>query len=190
MYTAQFGCLSWSDCETSLLYIAEKNKNTSDAHDGEISCGKVMHTHVSQNHMILCRINPQTKENRKSQELPLSKMIVFLVFLFLVCVVHQDRSVYCEDWGETLTHKSSPVICVVNLQNGVVSVLQGVPPDVSPGQVRGSSSPSDLGSDCVRGPMLNKNKLIVWCFSFQHCVCSLGTVGSWWSVCDLRWLVP
>ncbi|KAG7226972.1 hypothetical protein INR49_022290 [Caranx melampygus] len=45
-----------------------------------------------------------------------------------------DRSVYCEDWGEALTNKSSPVICVVNLQNGVVSVLQGVPADVSPGQ--------------------------------------------------------
>ncbi|XP_056241966.1 S9 family peptidase isoform X1 [Seriola aureovittata] len=82
---AQFGCLSWSDCENKLLYVAEKNKHTSETHDGETACGK-------------------------------------------------DRSVYCEDWGEALTNKSSPVICVVNLQNGVVSVLQGVPPDISPGQ--------------------------------------------------------
>uniref|UniRef100_A0A3B4UTK7 Acylamino-acid-releasing enzyme n=1 Tax=Seriola dumerili TaxID=41447 RepID=A0A3B4UTK7_SERDU len=78
---AQFGSLSWSDCENKLLYVAEKNKHTSETHDGET-----------------------------------------------------DRSVYCEDWGEALTNKSSPVICVVNLQNGVVSVLQGVPPDISPGQ--------------------------------------------------------
>ncbi|KAF1390722.1 hypothetical protein PFLUV_G00060950 [Perca fluviatilis] len=83
---AQFGCLSWSECENKLLYVAEKSKNTSiETHDGESACRK-------------------------------------------------DRSVYCEDWGEALTNKSVPVICVVNLQSGSVTVLQGVPPDVSPGQ--------------------------------------------------------
>ncbi|XP_035513474.1 S9 family peptidase [Morone saxatilis] len=46
----------------------------------------------------------------------------------------RDRSVYCEDWGEALTNKSVPVMCVVNMQSGSVTVLQGVPPDVSPGQ--------------------------------------------------------
>lgn len=59
-----------------------------------------------------------------------------LMLLECVTVLKQDRSVYCEDWGEALTNKSSPVICVVNLQNDTVSVLQGVPTDVSPGQVR------------------------------------------------------
>uniref|UniRef100_A0A8C4IRD4 acylaminoacyl-peptidase n=1 Tax=Dicentrarchus labrax TaxID=13489 RepID=A0A8C4IRD4_DICLA len=73
---AQFGCLSWSECENKLLYVAEKS-----THDEE-----------------------------------------------------SDRSVYCEDWGEALTNKSVPVMCVVNMQSGSVSVLQGVPPDVSPGQ--------------------------------------------------------
>ncbi|XP_078110696.1 acylamino-acid-releasing enzyme [Sander vitreus] len=83
---AQFGCLSWSECENKLLYVAEKSKNTSvETQDGESACRK-------------------------------------------------DRSVYCEDWGEALTNKSIPVICVVNLQSGSVTVLQGVPPDVSPGQ--------------------------------------------------------
>ncbi|XP_062419699.1 S9 family peptidase [Pungitius pungitius] len=83
---AQFGCLSWSECENKLLYVAEKIKNTSIAAlDGEHAFRK-------------------------------------------------DRSVYCEDWGETLTNKSVPVVCVVNLQCGSVSVLQGVPLDVSPGQ--------------------------------------------------------
>uniref|UniRef100_A0A3Q1I0B3 Acylamino-acid-releasing enzyme n=1 Tax=Anabas testudineus TaxID=64144 RepID=A0A3Q1I0B3_ANATE len=79
---AQFGCLSWSECENKLLYVAEKNKNTS-----------------------------TETQDRES-----------------------DRSVYREDWGEALTNKSSPVICVVNLQNDTVGVLQGVPTDVSPGQ--------------------------------------------------------
>uniref|UniRef100_A0A8C3GA59 acylaminoacyl-peptidase n=1 Tax=Cyclopterus lumpus TaxID=8103 RepID=A0A8C3GA59_CYCLU len=45
-----------------------------------------------------------------------------------------QKYVYCEDWGESLTNKSVPVICVVNLQSGSISVLQGVPHDVSPGQ--------------------------------------------------------
>ncbi|XP_051280432.1 S9 family peptidase isoform X2 [Dicentrarchus labrax] len=77
---AQFGCLSWSECENKLLYVAEKS-----THDEESAC-------------------------------------------------RTDRSVYCEDWGEALTNKSVPVMCVVNMQSGSVSVLQGVPPDVSPGQ--------------------------------------------------------
>ncbi|KAF7652406.1 hypothetical protein LDENG_00097330 [Lucifuga dentata] len=83
---AQFGCLSWSECESKLLYVAETSKSTStQTHNAEPMFGK-------------------------------------------------DRSVYCEDWGEGLTSKSVPVVCVVNLQTGVVSVLQGVPPHVSPGQ--------------------------------------------------------
>lgn len=46
----------------------------------------------------------------------------------------KDRNVYREDWGEALSSKSVPVLCVVDLQSGTVRVLQGVPPDVSPGQ--------------------------------------------------------
>uniref|UniRef100_A0A3Q4GCR0 acylaminoacyl-peptidase n=1 Tax=Neolamprologus brichardi TaxID=32507 RepID=A0A3Q4GCR0_NEOBR len=41
---------------------------------------------------------------------------------------------YCEDWGEALTNRSEPAICVVDLEIGAASVLEGVPPDVSPGQ--------------------------------------------------------
>uniref|UniRef100_A0AAX7T808 acylaminoacyl-peptidase n=1 Tax=Astatotilapia calliptera TaxID=8154 RepID=A0AAX7T808_ASTCA len=47
---------------------------------------------------------------------------------------NQDRSLYCEDWGEALTNRSEPAICVVDLEIGTASVLEGVPPDVSPGQ--------------------------------------------------------
>uniref|UniRef100_A0A1A8QK49 Acylamino-acid-releasing enzyme n=3 Tax=Nothobranchius rachovii TaxID=451742 RepID=A0A1A8QK49_9TELE len=46
----------------------------------------------------------------------------------------KDRNIYWEDWGEAMTNKSIPVICVVDLQTGSASVLQGVPLDVSPGQ--------------------------------------------------------
>ncbi|XP_063320642.1 S9 family peptidase isoform X2 [Pelmatolapia mariae] len=83
---AQFGCLSWSECENKLLYVAERSKNTSaETQDGGHAWRK-------------------------------------------------DRSLYCEDWGEALTNRSEPAICVVDLEIGAVSVLEGVPHDVSPGQ--------------------------------------------------------
>lgn len=66
------------------------------------------------------------------------------VYFILISVPQQDRSVYCEDWGEGLTNKSVPVMCVVNLQSGAVTVLQGVPQDVSPGQVRVSEATSTV----------------------------------------------
>uniref|UniRef100_A0AAQ4QD24 Acylamino-acid-releasing enzyme n=1 Tax=Gasterosteus aculeatus aculeatus TaxID=481459 RepID=A0AAQ4QD24_GASAC len=96
---AQFGCLSWSQCENKLLYVAEKLKRT-------VSIIPFNDTSLTLTALV-CRC---------------------------VTVTKQDRSVYCEDWGETLTNKSVPVVCVVNLQCGSVSVLQGVPLDVSPGQ--------------------------------------------------------
>lgn len=58
---------------------------------------------------------------------------------------------YCEDWGEALTNKSSPVICVVNLQNDTVRVLQGVPTDVSPGQVRTEIEMLSVTLPCTKG---------------------------------------
>uniref|UniRef100_A0A3B4FR26 acylaminoacyl-peptidase n=1 Tax=Pundamilia nyererei TaxID=303518 RepID=A0A3B4FR26_9CICH len=61
-----------------------------------------------------------------------------LLFCFFggtwVPMPNQDRSLYCEDWGEALTNRSEPAICVVDLEIGAASVLEGVPPDVSPGQ--------------------------------------------------------
>uniref|UniRef100_A0AAV2K1M0 Acylamino-acid-releasing enzyme n=1 Tax=Knipowitschia caucasica TaxID=637954 RepID=A0AAV2K1M0_KNICA len=46
----------------------------------------------------------------------------------------KDRSVYQEDWGEALSHRSVPVLCCVDLRSGCLSVPSGVPADVSPGQ--------------------------------------------------------
>ncbi|XP_054644879.1 S9 family peptidase isoform X2 [Dunckerocampus dactyliophorus] len=89
----QFGVLSWSQCESKLLYIAEKLKQTTD--DDESAWG-------------------------------------------------MDRSVYCDDWGESLTSRSTPVICVLNLCSGAVDVLNGIPADVSPGQACWAP-----GSQCV-----------------------------------------
>ncbi|KAG9332460.1 hypothetical protein JZ751_014558 [Albula glossodonta] len=55
----------------------------------------------------------------------------------------EDRSVYQEDWGEGLAGKSAPVLCVADVDKSTVSVLQGVPTQVSPGQALWS--PGDEG---------------------------------------------
>ncbi|XP_036389011.1 S9 family peptidase [Megalops cyprinoides] len=55
----------------------------------------------------------------------------------------EDRNVYWEDWGEGLSNKSVPVLCVVDIDKCTVSVLQGVPAQVSPGQALWS--PQDEG---------------------------------------------
>lgn len=77
-----FGCLSWSQCENKLLYVAEKKTDSPNASSANV----------------------------------------------------KDRSVFREDWGEALSQKSVPVLCCVDLRSGSLSVLQGTPPDVSPGQ--------------------------------------------------------
>lgn len=43
---------------------------------------------------------------------------------------------YREDWGEALSTCSVPVLCVLDIEGSSVSVLEGVPEHVSPGQVR------------------------------------------------------
>ncbi|MFT7800904.1 acylamino-acid-releasing enzyme-like [Arapaima gigas] len=46
----------------------------------------------------------------------------------------KDHNVYQEDWGEGLCGKSTPVLCVADINKGTVLLQQGVPPQVSPGQ--------------------------------------------------------
>ncbi|XP_061526837.1 S9 family peptidase isoform X8 [Phycodurus eques] len=98
---AHFGGLSWSECESKLLYVAEKLKNTN-----ESARGKVYDT--------------RTRAHGRSNA--------------ILHVYKQDRSVYCDDWGEALTNRSTPAVCVVGLHSGSADVLPGVPADVSPGQ--------------------------------------------------------
>ncbi|CAN8186041.1 unnamed protein product [Coccothraustes coccothraustes] len=51
--------------------------------------------------------------------------------------------VYHEDWGEALSTRSVPVLCVLDLQGLSLSVLEGVPEHLSPGQALWS--PDDRG---------------------------------------------
>eukprot|EP00075_Anas_platyrhynchos_P033779 XP_027323032.1 acylamino-acid-releasing enzyme-like isoform X3 [Anas platyrhynchos] len=54
-----------------------------------------------------------------------------------------EQFVYCEDWGEALSTCSIPVLCVLDIEGSSVSVLEGVPEHVSPGQALWS--PDDTG---------------------------------------------
>ncbi|XP_006779530.1 PREDICTED: LOW QUALITY PROTEIN: acylamino-acid-releasing enzyme, partial [Myotis davidii] len=45
-----------------------------------------------------------------------------------------DQFVFYEDWGESMASKSTPVLCVLDVESGNISVLEGVPESVSPGQ--------------------------------------------------------
>uniref|UniRef100_A0A674DS35 Acylamino-acid-releasing enzyme n=1 Tax=Salmo trutta TaxID=8032 RepID=A0A674DS35_SALTR len=54
-----------------------------------------------------------------------------------------NQFVFYEDWGETLVSKSSPVLCVLDIEGSNVSVLEGVPDNISPGQA--FWAPSDTG---------------------------------------------
>ncbi|KAM9324358.1 acylamino-acid-releasing enzyme [Gastrophryne carolinensis] len=57
--------------------------------------------------------------------------------------VQGDQFVLHEDWGEGLVDKSVPVLCVLDIESGNISVLEGIPSDVSPGQA--FWSPDDTG---------------------------------------------
>uniref|UniRef100_A0A8C1JAK5 Acylamino-acid-releasing enzyme n=1 Tax=Cyprinus carpio TaxID=7962 RepID=A0A8C1JAK5_CYPCA len=50
---------------------------------------------------------------------------------------------YYEDWGEALVNKSSPVLCVLDIESSNITVLEGIPANISPGQA--FWSPSDTG---------------------------------------------
>uniref|UniRef100_A0A8C7Z588 Acylamino-acid-releasing enzyme n=1 Tax=Oryzias sinensis TaxID=183150 RepID=A0A8C7Z588_9TELE len=57
--------------------------------------------------------------------------------------VKGEQFAYHEDWGEALVNKSCPVLCVLDIEGDNVSVLEGVPDDISPGQA--FWAPGDTG---------------------------------------------
>uniref|UniRef100_A0A8C4NN92 acylaminoacyl-peptidase n=1 Tax=Dicentrarchus labrax TaxID=13489 RepID=A0A8C4NN92_DICLA len=63
------------------------------------------------------------------------------IFAFLS--LQGEQFVFHEDWGEALVSKSCPVLCVLDIEGGSVSVLEGVPENISPGQA--FWAPGDTG---------------------------------------------
>lgn len=62
-----------------------------------------------------------------------SPLLSYSVFAF--SILQGEQFVFHEDWGEALVSKSCPVLCVLDIEGDNVSVLEGVPEDISPGQV-------------------------------------------------------
>ncbi|NXE30567.1 APEH enzyme, partial [Ardeotis kori] len=54
-----------------------------------------------------------------------------------------EQFVYYEDWGETLSTRSVPILCVLDIEGSSISVLEGIPEHLSPGQA--FWSPGDTG---------------------------------------------
>ncbi|KAI0211336.1 Acylamino-acid-releasing enzyme [Lamellibrachia satsuma] len=62
-------------------------------------------------------------------------------------VTRGDEFVYREGWGELLTTKVHPVLCILDVEKGVVSILNNMPDEVSPGQAVWCAD--SLGIVCV-----------------------------------------
>lgn len=65
----------------------------------------------------------------KYLEISIYSWVVFLIDL------QGEQFAYHEDWGETLVGKSRPVLCVLDIEGNNITVLEGVPENISPGQV-------------------------------------------------------
>uniref|UniRef100_A0A671UVH6 acylaminoacyl-peptidase n=1 Tax=Sparus aurata TaxID=8175 RepID=A0A671UVH6_SPAAU len=68
-------------------------------------------------------------------------LLSYSVFAF--SILQGEQFVFHEDWGEALVSKSCPVLCVLDIEGDNVSVLEGVPEDISPGQA--FWAPGDTG---------------------------------------------
>ncbi|XP_030639764.1 acylamino-acid-releasing enzyme [Chanos chanos] len=111
----QFGCLVWSHSETHLLYVAEKKRPKTESYF-ETESGESSSLGDEEETM---------KVEKKSE------------------VIKGDQFVYYEDWGEALVSKSRPVLCVLDIEGSNVSVLEGIPDNISPGQA--FWAPGDTG---------------------------------------------
>ncbi|XP_059800349.1 acylamino-acid-releasing enzyme-like isoform X2 [Hypanus sabinus] len=109
----QFGCLEWSYSETCILYIAEKKRP------------KLESFFQSKPELS---VNEDVEDNRAKSDPKSEKSSQFE---------------YWEDWGEGLANKSTPVLCVLNIRSGNISVRDEVPEHISPGEA--IWAPKDAG---------------------------------------------
>ena len=89
---------------------------------------------------------------------------------------------FYEDWGENMVSKSTPVLCVLDVESGNISVLEGVPESVSPGQV---STDLAYPTPGVWGALLEPLPLVHTCPG----VLFTGILGPWRHRCGVCRLV-
>nr|XP_014348425.1 PREDICTED: acylamino-acid-releasing enzyme-like [Latimeria chalumnae] len=113
----QFGCLVWSHSESHLLYVAEKKRPKTES---------FFQTKPPED----CEAAVEEDPTKPGIQDRTRKM-------------QGDDFVFYEDWGETLVSKSVPVLCVLDIESNNISVLEGIPDYVSPGQA--FWAPKDTG---------------------------------------------
>uniref|UniRef100_A0A9J8CRU0 Acylamino-acid-releasing enzyme n=1 Tax=Cyprinus carpio carpio TaxID=630221 RepID=A0A9J8CRU0_CYPCA len=118
----QFGCMVWSHSETHLLYVAEKKRPKTESYF------QVTNTDDHTKHFFA----PSDSRflNSCPKYCPPNKPYI-------------TGKITCSDWGEALVNKSSPVLCVLDIESSNITVLEGIPANISPGQA--FWSPSDTG---------------------------------------------
>ncbi|XP_027556817.1 acylamino-acid-releasing enzyme-like [Neopelma chrysocephalum] len=109
----QFGCLAWSHSETHLLYVAEKKRPKTES--------------FFQSKAPELGTSDEDTGQPKKEDAPLKG----------------EQFVYHEDWGETLSTRSVPVLCILDIEGSSISVLEGIPEHLSPGQA--FWAPEDTG---------------------------------------------
>ncbi|KAL1021623.1 hypothetical protein UPYG_G00015690 [Umbra pygmaea] len=108
-----FGCLVWSHSETHLLYVAERKRPKAESF------------FEPPESCCLGDEEEGMKPGKKGE------------------TTRGEQFVFYEDWGEALVSKCSPVLCVLDIEGNNVSVLEGVPDNISPGQA--FWAPGDTG---------------------------------------------
>ncbi|NWI69860.1 ACPH enzyme, partial [Todus mexicanus] len=132
----QFGCLAWSHSETHLLYVAEKKHPKAES----FFQSKAPELGAS---------DEDTGRPEKDAPLKVGSPRPGAGSSWWGsrgsdgAVPQGEQFVYREDWGETLSTRSVPVLCVLDIEGNSISVLEGVPEHLSPGQA--FWSPGDTG---------------------------------------------
>ncbi|NWR23446.1 ACPH enzyme, partial [Emberiza fucata] len=133
----QFGCLAWSHSETHLLYVAEKKRPKAES--------------FFQSKAPELGTSDEDTGHPKKEDAPVKVGSPYpgsaggwLCGCGADQIVPQgEQFVYHEDWGETLSTRSVPVLCVLDIEGNSISVLEGIPEHLSPGQA--FWSPEDTG---------------------------------------------
>ncbi|NXA23650.1 ACPH enzyme, partial [Ibidorhyncha struthersii] len=132
-----FGCLAWSHSETHLLYVAEKKRPKAESFfqskAPELSASNEDVGRPEKADVPLKVGSPRPRAGRGQQGGRGADRFV----------PQGEQFVYHEDWGEALSKRSMPVLCVMDVEASSVSVLEGVPEHLCPGQA--FWSPDDTG---------------------------------------------
>ncbi|NXW53525.1 APEH enzyme, partial [Eurystomus gularis] len=104
-----FACLAWSHSEMQLLYVAEKSRpKPRPPYPWDVPGAA----------------KPADEDEEVGAVWPLS----------VWAVPQGEQFVYHEDWGEALSTRSVPVLCILDLEGSSLSLLEGIPEHLSPGQ--------------------------------------------------------